>query len=447
MDDLRPKLRPLDARWVQIGGELRLWLRDPLGLSNQMAFVPPGLVPLLALLDGNREPGRLAAAFQLQTGTRLSTDVLEAVLQQLERALLLEGPHLESAAAAALHSFRAGSCRPPALAGHSYPAEPAALDRYFAECVAGASGASDWRDERAAADEQQSGAVTEDVVGIAMNGAARADAGGQRPVRGVICPHIDFARGGAVYPRAWLPAAADVAAAELVIVFGTDHAGGPGRLTPTRQHYATPWGVLPTAAEWVDRLCDALGGPEVAYAEELHHKHEHSIELAITWLHWAARKAGGEGAAPRLLPVLCGSFHPYLTGDTATPPAIDPAAVAALCVLREAAASGRTMVVASADLAHVGPAFGDVLPLGLLERKRLAVADRQLLESGCRSGPASFLATLQSEGDRRRVCGLPPIYWALHLLDGAAGEVQAYAQCPADERGGSLVSIAAVVYR
>ena len=45
------------------------------------------------------------------------------------------------------------------------------------------------------------------------------------------------------------------------------------------------------------------------------------------------------------------------------------------------------------------------------------------------------------------VCGLPPVYAMLHSLRGQPrGRLAFYAQCAADEDGGSLVSIASVVY-
>ena len=49
------------------------------------------------------------------------------------------------------------------------------------------------------------------------------------------------------------------------------------------------------------------------------------------------------------------------------------------------------------------------------------------------------------ELDARRLCGLPPIYMALRYLERASGEAAGYAQCPADEAGGSIVSIAGVL--
>ena len=42
----------------------------------------------------------------------------------------------------------------------------------------------------------------------------------------VVCPHIDYQRGGPVYYRTWLASVRAVEAAEIVVLFGTDHHGG-----------------------------------------------------------------------------------------------------------------------------------------------------------------------------------------------------------------------------
>ena len=67
----------------------------------------------------------------------------------------------------------------------------------------------------------------------------------------------------------------------------------------------------------------------------------------------------------------------------------------------------------------------------------------------CRDLWASWdqLGVVREEKDARKVCGLPPVYLTLRLLgDDARGEVVGYAQCPADPDGGSLVSVAGVLF-
>jgi AmmeMemoRadiSam system protein B len=256
-----------------------------------------------------------------------------------------------------------------------------------------------------------------------------------RDVRGLVSPHIDYERGGAVYAGVWRRAAASIREVELAIMFGTDHIGG-GKLTLTHQRYATPWGVLPTASRIVDDVVEAIGA-DVAFGKELHHRTEHSIELAVVWLHHAL---GGREC--ELVPVLCSGFEEYVESDRS--PGDDADLAAALEVLRDAAASCKTVIIAAGDLAHVGPAFGDGYAIDILEKARLRSADEELIARICDGDEEGFLGQIRAERDRHRVCGLPPIYMALRLLGETHGDLTGYAQCPADGQGTSLVSICGV---
>ncbi len=399
-----PKLRPLDVRRTVAQGQPCLLLRDPLGLSQQTVLVPEGLGPLLALCDGTRDVATIAAGFGLRTGVTITPDRVQQVIDSLSQALLLEDQRWTEAHAQARREYLEGPFRRPALAGSAYPEAPEAL-------AAALRGYCD-----------QASSAMSDAVGA------------MEPVVGVVSPHIDFRRGGPVYAGVWQRAARAVAEVELVIVFGTDHAGGPGKLTLTRQNYATPWGALPTARPLVDALAHELGEEE-AFAEELHHRNEHSIELALVWLHYFLGNRQCE-----VLPILCGSFHAFVAGDA--DPASWEAFDRAVAVLREASAGRRTLVVASADLAHVGPAFGDVQPWNDGHRAALRSADDALLEAIEAGDADRFFDEVRRVSDRHRICGMPPIYLTLRLLDGVAGATVGYDQCPADAMGTSLVSIA-----
>jgi hypothetical protein len=256
-------------------------------------------------------------------------------------------------------------------------------------------------------------------------------------LRGVVSPHIDYERGGETYARLWRMCAPALDEVELVIILGTDHAGSPGSLTLTRQSYATPLGVLPTDRGLVDGLAGVIG-PERAFAEELHHVNEHSIELAAVWLH---HYMGGR-ACPTV-PVLCGSFKEFVASES--DPESDEIIGPALEYLEGVTAGRRTLVVAAGDLAHVGPAFGDATAVDGVGKAMLAAQDAESIAAICRGDAAGFLGLSRAEQDRRNICGLSPIYMALKLIGETAGESVGYAQCPADATGGSLVSIVGAV--
>jgi hypothetical protein len=270
-----------------------------------------------------------------------------------------------------------------------------------------------------------------------MGGPPESASGQERTIRGVVSPHIDYQRGGLVYAEVWRAAAHAAREAELVILFGTDHQGSDGTVTLTHQSYATPWGVLPTDRPVVEALVEALG-EEAAFAEELHHRGEHSIELAAVWLHFVR-----DGQPVPVVPVLLGSFAAFIAGQ-GDPAAHEPFALA-LEVLREAMASRRTLVVAAADLAHMGPAFGDPHGLDFVAQAQLRNADARLLQAVYAGDPGGFFQQLKAECDRRHVCGLPPMFLTLRLLGETSGEPAGYALCPADPQGLSFVSIAGAI--
>lgn len=382
-----------------------LLLRDPLHLSDASLAIPQPLAPLLALMDGTRDEAALEAALMIRAGVRLAPGLLSQLLADLDEAYLLDNERFASAKAVALGDYREAPFRPVTLDGASFPDAP---------------------DEATA---QLQGYV--DALPPADPDASEVS------VRGVVSPHIDYQRGGAVYAEVWRAAAQAAREAELALIFGTDHQGSDGSLTLTHQSYATPWGVLPTDRQLVEALAEVLG-EEAAFTEELHHRGEHSIELAAVWLHFVRN-----GQPLSLVPILCGSFSSFVSGEG--DPATHEPFAAALDLLRETMASRRTLVVAAADLAHMGPAFGDPYGLDFVAQAQLRNADHRLLQAVCAGDATGFFQQLKAEGDRRHVCGLPPIYLTLRLLGETSGEPAGYAVCPADPQGRSFVTIAGVI--
>ncbi len=402
--DVRPKLRSVRTSMISRAGRPVLLLQDPLGLSPEVLLLPPDLGPLLTLMDGTRTEGELRAALEVRVGMRLSPGRLAEIVARLDEALFLENARHRTAYMAALEAYRQAPARGPALAGESYPSAPEELRARLTEYLAQAPSQS-------------------------------KPAG---PILGLVSPHIDYARGGTIYAQVWGAARETIQQTELAIILGTDHLGGHELLTLTRQHYATPFGILPTSREVVEELARALG-EEHAFTGELHHRSEHSIELSAIWLH---HFLGGKRC--ELVPILCGSFQPFI--ERAKSPSEDAFLAAAIEALKEAISGRPSLVIASADLAHMGPAFGDPRPLDYLERARHSGRDRLLLEAICAGDAEEVYRRVVAEQDRRRICGLPPIYLALKIMGAPRGESLAYAQCPADEMGGSFVSICGIVF-
>jgi len=407
MTENHPKLRPLNVQWVDWEGRTMVSLQDPLRLGGSGIMVPEVMAQLLALSDGTRNLDELRQGFSLRTGVDLLPSQVESLVQALDEAYLLDNPRFRQALDRVMASYREGLFRAPALAGGGYPADPKELrttmDRYSEQT-------------------DPEGLLTD----RALDGT----------LVGLISPHIDYTRGWRTYAETWCRAQPEVKAAQRIIILGTDHAGHPGSLTLTRQNYATPWGPLPTDTRVVDQLASILG-EEQAFAEEAHHIGEHSIELAAVWLHYIA------GGKPKtLIPILCGGPEPFLEPrDGAATAAWD-----AVDLLAELAASGDTLVVAAADISHVGPTFGDESPLDDAAKEHIRSSDRSWLEAACAGESARLRDHMTQNGDPTRICGAAPIYLMSCILGEVQGRVVSYDQCPADESFGSLVSVAGVLY-
>ena len=397
-----PKLRSLDIRPINHRGRPSLLVRDPLNLSDRYLILPQALGPALMLCDGEHEVREIEAALMVRWGVRLGQGVLDDLVRALDEALFLDNERSAEALAAARDAYRQAPFRAPSIAGQGYPAEADALRAYFDGLLAEA----------------------EDGASIGLG-------------RGLISPHIDYARGGRVYARVWKEAAEMARDADLVVVFGTDHYAGYHPITLTLQHYATPYGVLPTQTEIVQALAQAIG-PDKAFAGELYHRQEHSIELVVTWLH---HMRGGQPVD--LVPILTGSFMPFI--ENGGHPGSDPLLCNLLETLRGEIAGRRTLILASGDLAHIGPAFGGD-PVGIIERADLRAHDDAILGHLAAGDEEGFWEYIKSVRDSKNVCGVSPFYLALKMMGAVEGRLAGYDVCPADEQNTSVVSICGMVF-
>ncbi|MGQ9548511.1 MAG: AmmeMemoRadiSam system protein B [Roseiflexus sp.] len=399
--DQYPKLRAIDIRQVVHDGQPSLLLRDPLQISDRILVISQSLGPALLFCDGKHNRATIAGKLRSIFGMPVDISLVNHLVDALDEALLLDNLRFRSQHEQALVRYRAAPFRQPALAGQSYPADPIELRRLLDGYVA------------------------------AAGRVAPAPPTG----RGVLSPHIDYERGGRVYAQVWQRAADMVRMAEVVILIGTDHYS-PEPITLTRQRYATPFGVLPTDAAIIDALAEAIGEEE-AFAGELYHRVEHSLELAAVWLQYVR----GHSPCP-VIPILVGSFARYING---TDPATDRHLDALVAALHRVLDSRRALVVISGDMSHVGPAFGGS-PLSESDKATLRRFDEQVIDR-MRAGDADgFFRIIADTGDHQNICGLPPTYVALRLMGAVEGELTGYAQCPADDEGTSVVSICGMVF-
>lgn len=376
-DDLtRPRLVPLEPRPIELeDGSAAVVLRDPMGVLEGAALVSPAAYWVLAHFDGSRALPEVVQALAA-AGIRVQLADVERVAAQASEAGLVQGPAYQARREATLSAFRAGP-RAPACAGGAYPAGEQELREMLASFYTHPEGPG------------------------ARDARSRRGEG----VRLLVAPHIDFRRGGPAYAHAY--GALEGCDADLFVVFGTAHASPPHLYTLTRQDYATPLGTVATDRSVVNALASELSDEEL-FEDELVHVGEHSCEFQMVWLRWVL------GDRPfRAVPVLCSSIS-HLA---------DPGAATArfLAALERATRGRKVCFVAGADLAHVGPQYGDPRAPSAEELAALGAQDRQTLGFLAAADASGFHRDATVDDARRRLCGVAPIYAAMRAAARGAG--------------------------
>lgn len=382
---LYPKLRPIEIIPFDEGGKKAFALRDPTGLAPQSLVVTPAVVFILQRLDGRHDLEAIRRDLVQVSGQPLPLAQLQSLIAGLDEARFLEGPAFEAHRKSVIAAYRRAPRREPTHGGMAYPLEPDELKRWHSE-------------------------LTFEPV---------APAGGE--LVGAAAPHIDVRFGGASCRQVHSQLRARRGDADTLVVLGTGHCAGEDLFTLTRQHYGTPVGTVETDLELANAIAKQLG--EELFAAEILHAQEHSIEFQALF---AALEHGG--AAPRMLPILVGSFHPYLENGV-DPWKTDYVRRFVETLSEQVGKLGRRVAyLASIDLSHLGPRYGDERGLSEAEAKKVEADDRALLRFAEQGDAEGFFRHNHECKDARRVCGFSALYTLLRLLPGAKGRLLDYRQ-------------------
>lgn len=384
-----PRLRPLEILNArdEDGSPLTV-LRDPEGFSAEELVLSEAALLIAAHCDGEHTLEDATAAFAARYGRAPDPSQVQGLLDRLNGAWFFENEAFAVRREETIRAFLDLPSRPFVHAEPCYAAEPTRAEEL--------------------------------VRGYFIDAPAAEDGGAEPAGRlaGLIAPHIDLRVGGPlcalVYRRL-----AEATAVDTVIVLGTAHHWPRPGFSVYSKPYETPLGAVPVDEEACARLAAASGAdPSDAY----YHRSEHSIEFQALFL--AALRRTGRPI--RMTAVLCGPL------PDEEPPGVTAFLGELRAVLRER--GGSALVVAAADLAHVGPRFGDPEPLGAKHLALLEAKDRETLGHVVDGNAEGFRRSARADGDPRRICGLSPIYGVLRVLDQPRGRLLGYEQAN-DETG------------
>lgn len=395
----RPTLRVVPFR--HDGQDVFLAIDSHEGLIEHPVVLPPLAFVVASLLDGAREAAdvrrEIAAKFQ---GLDLTPEEIDSVVRDLDRHYLLESEQVRDRRRAIEDEYRALPARPPRFVQGTEEEVRRELEGYYA----------------------------------AEAGAGRPEARRGEPLAGILAPHIDFRRGGPCYTFAYRELA-ERSEADLYVILGVAHASPPNPFVVSAKDYETPLGTVSVDRDVLGTLEKRLG--RRIYEHEATHRSEHSIEFQAVFLRHARRDDGFTA-----VPILCSSFEPWC-GDAS--PSTAPEIEEFLGVLREATAGRRVCWVAGVDFAHVGPVFGDDVEIDQELVSWMMAGDNRSLQACAEGNAEAFWNSVQSDGNRRHVCGLSATYAFLRLLGPAEGKIHKYGFAP-DPQGG-LVSFASLSFR
>jgi AmmeMemoRadiSam system protein B len=364
---------------------------------------------VVSLFDGTRSLNEIKAEYMRRYGEILYTERLDEIISYLDDQYLLESERYAQYHQKLEEEFRLAQKRESVFAGKSYESDPDKLNHQIEQFFTGPGGP---------------GAPSQELPGDM--------------VKGLIAPHIDFQRGGPCYAWAYKELAESVQP-DLFILLGTVHSPTTFPFVLTSKTVATPWGEVKTDGEIVSALAEKLSFDP--FHDELVHKTEHTIEFQTVFLDYLYR----DRKKLKILPVLCSSFHDIM--EQGTTPQDKPYVNEFIETLRSLieGTSCRSCCIASADLAHVGLRFGDSVAPSNASLKEIERKDIEMLSHVERLNADAFYESIAREKDARKICGLPPIYTLLKLIDSQEGSILNYQQS-VEAEAGSVVTFTSMVF-
>ena len=355
-------------------------LTDPDGYSAQPLAIPSSFLKILDLIDGTQTFDALLKNIKAHLKVEFEPHLLIEILNEFNERSFLESPNFYFLKYQ-VDYYKSIPVRPEVCAGLSYPQD-------VSEC------------------ELKLEQILSSVQEKEINPNARF----------MVVPHIDFSI-GKISHEAYASAYHSIknCDADLFVIFGTSHFGNSDIFMLSEKDFKTPLGITRTDKNIINELKETLD--DQLTIDELAHRYEHSIELQVVLLQYLFKNREFT-----ILPVLTGSLQGNIISKTQ--PNKENKFYHFINALKNAIKNQnkKAFFIASADLAHIGRKFQDnfdaepILP-------QLKLEDELLIDHLLKCDSEAFFNTIANDNDKRKICGLAPIYTLLESQKTDNGEV------------------------
>ena len=390
-----PKLRFVDTFPVEHDGGKYICIRDPQNTNGNMLLVPRQTLYIIAHFTGKNSVVDIQTSMKKQYGELIEKNQITEIVKQLDNALLLDSDKYRNHKKKLEEDFKNSNIRESCHAGLSYPNEidelTSWIDGYFEQ--------------------------TPDQTGNAKDTVA------------IISPHIDFSRGGKSYAKAYKELK-DNKDCDTFIIFGTSHyASVENPFILTRKNFTTHFGEAQIDLDLINSIENDCNWD--LYEGEIYHKSEHSIEFQVVFLQYLFNNK----KEFKILPILCNSFYKFI--EKGTSPSEDNKTATFLNSIKEIVTrlGNKTIVIAGADLAHMGNKFGDEETVDQSTLKWIKNRDYLSIKHIEKLEQEAFYRSVEEEKDKRKICGLSPIYALLSVINAKKGEMLDYGQALEQDTG------------
>ncbi len=385
----KPNLRPIQPIPVQKDGKQFVALRDPCMISKQTMVVPPNVAQALQFLRGQKTVKEICEFINAPE------DQFIKLVQGLDSVGLLWGPTFEKMEEDIKNEI--------------------AKQGYFPMHAAGSLG------ENADACRKAINEYFDQTEDPELEGTARA----------IVAPHLDYQRGWPNYAAAYY-GLRNQPKPDRVVILGTNHFGLGDGVVGTEHGFQSPMGICPPDKGVTEKLVERFGRPLIV--DQIDHMPEHSIQLHLPWLQaiW-----GDVPVVAALLPDPLTEMieeEGRVTGDQFVE--------GLRAVLDEV--GGTTFFVASSDLSHVGPQFGEPRPVDEQRRTDVEQHDREMMGKFISGDADEFLSAIKWNKNPTRWCSVGNMTALLQLTAPETVELIDYRQAY-DDKGQVMVSSAAMV--